>query len=509
MSLSPMNTRLLWKETRQLIPLACSIVVLACVPLVCFGLVNHRYSDLLGFAQTMAVVPPILFAIGAGSTLVSTEKESRSLNWLVSLPLPTKYLVRHQFVVGLLGLTVLWLGFLVIYSLIGFCHPDHPKLGMPYAIVLNSVYLMICGFTTAWLSRTPLLGLLSILVLAVSPYLVAYAVHYAFVESFTRGIDYHPDPSPWLTGLALLVFIVGIGWLGVTSAERQLTGRMNSAPSVRKQALSSSVQRMTRFIDDFLRGDSRLKTRPPTATGSLLWQFRNQNRSFIYANIAAFLLCLPIILDYFETRYRYRLFQPFLGATCMVVGFSTLSWVALLTFHGDHVQNRIRFLAIHGVGSTRVWFTRHVLPIAFLVFYVLVWWATANEHLMELSPQYPSYWIVGCGIVYAVSQWISQLIRPVILAALVSPVIAFVAAYLGAVACEELGTSLVVVLVALVLVPLLATWWMMPRWMDGRRGWTYWASHFGFTSVALLLPIHALVTWYVFAPSGFSAAERK
>ncbi len=511
MSTHSMNRRLLWKETRQVLPLALSLVGIAFVIVVWFRLmVMHQLTDFLIFAQFMFAMPPILFAVGAGSALVSVEKESRSLNWLVSLPLPTTYLVRHQFMVGLAGLSALWLGCLVIYLLTSYFYPNHRDLyelgKIQFFVVLNSLYLLVCGFTTAWLARASILGLFSILVLAVLPYFAAYRVHYAFVELFTRGIAYHQDPSPWLTGAILLLFTGGIGRYGLYAADRQLTSHVYSAPSARKQKIDNLLQSVGGSLQDYFRGDSQLKSVPSTATGSLLWQFRNQNRVIVAGIYITFVLCMPIARHFINNNDD--VFHPAISATCGMIAFSTLSWMALLTFHGDHMQDRIRFLAIHGVSPTRVWFTRHAIPVVFLLFYIFVLWWTSSDDLSSDQLRNPSYWIIACGILYAVSQWISQLIRPAALAALVAPLSGAFALSVGLWATEELGTSIFAIVSALVVLPLFATWWMMSSWMDGRRGWRYWLSHFGFASVAALLPLFSLITWFFFVPAGFSEAER-
>ncbi len=509
MSTSSINRRLLWKETRQVIPLALSLVGIAFLIVLCLRLlVNYQLSDFLIFIQVMFAMPPILFAVGAGSALVSAEKESRSLNWLVSLPVPTTYLVRHQFMVGLLGLIVLWLGCLVIYVLTGYFyvnHRDFYELGLvQFFVVLNSLYLLVCGFTTAWLARASILGLLSILVLAVLPYLAAFGIHYAFVELFTPGIHYHLDPSAWLIGAMLMLFIVCIGWIGFRSANRQLSGQANAAPSMRQQSLHTSLGSFANSIQDFFRGDSRTKAAPPSANSSLLWQFRNQNRGIVYGLYATFVLCMPFALSALQGRYNHQVVGTILTATCLVIAFCTLSWTALLAFHGDHIQDRIRFLAVHGVSPTRVWLTRHVVPLIFLVFYASVWCAFRDRLVMSYSQL-----IIGCGILYAVSQWASQLIRPAAIAALVAPLIStFAAFFIAGFVLVELETPSCVIVIALVIVPLFATWWMMPRWMDGRRGWRYWLTHFGLASIAVLMPVSSLLVWFVLAPPGFSSDER-
>jgi hypothetical protein len=44
-------------------------------------------------------------------------------------------------------------------------------------------------------------------------------------------------------------------------------------------------------------------------------------------------------------------------------------------------------------------------------------------------------------------------------------------------------------LALIAMLPWLATWILMRRWMDGRLGWGFWGAHAGFLAAGLILPM--------------------
>ncbi len=501
-----MNQRLLWKETRQVIPLVIAIVVLAVLLSIWRTFWDAEVGSYL--YQVIACIPPILFSLGVGTVLVGQEKETRSLNWLNSLPVSPKYLIRHQFLFALAGLATLWLAAFLVFLLIDRWSGQPSEWGDEFPtillfVVVNSLYLLVCGFTTSWLIRSPVMGLISVLPLAVVPTIAAYVGQYLLAWLGGDPIHPVPDPSPWMTGTMLVLGIVGIGVFGYRIAQAQLTGQANRSPSRREQSWKASWQRLVTTVDDFFRGDSQTKQRPLSATGTLLWQFRNQNRSILFSLIAAFALCAPVAVP--EVLYTGNLgsINTLLSAFCVVITFSSLCWIAILTFHGDQVNKRVQFFAERGVSPTRVWWTRQLVPALCVLVFGFVCIVSIRVHGQSEGWEV----IFACGILYAVSQWLSQLIRPVAIVALLVPMASLFACIYAFVTIRELATSPLIVVTSLIVIPMLATWLMMRRWMDGRRGWSYWMTHAGLIVVAVVMPsFQYLRVWASF--DGFSARQK-
>lgn len=503
-SFASLNQRLLWKEIRQVIPLILVLVILAVLISVWITFWDLRFNS--SAYQVTACIPAILFSIGAGAVLVGQEKESRSLNWLNSLPVSPKHLIRHQFLFAFAMLAILWLvAFIVILFVArwgGQTSALDEETTTVAFVVFNSVYLLVCGFAMSWLNRSSVMGLISVLPLAVVPYITAYVVQY--LVNWLGDPTYRAnDPSPWMTASMLVLGIVGIGVLGYRVGYAQLTGQASRSPSRRERSWKASGERFVTTIDDFFRGDSRTKQRPLSASGTLLWQFRNQNRPILVSLIAAFTICFPIANSQIMGMNRVGGIGALVVTFCVVIAFSSLCWIATLTFQGDQIQNRVQFLAERGVSPTRVWWTRQLVPLRWMLIFSLIVTVFVILPRKDGSGQ---MLFAGC-ILYAVSQWLSQLIRPVAIVALLGPIASISAYVYGRATIDELATSPVIVVISLIVIPMLATWLMMRRWMEGRRGWSYWMTHGGLIVVAMVMPAFHYLRVYAFA-DGFSSRQK-
>ncbi len=510
MSLSTPTARLCWKETRQALPLAVALLCLTALLMLVMAYLTWMQDVQMTLAM-LSLVPPILFAVGAGAILVGSEKEARSLTWLTSLPIGPRELVLNPFVVGLVGLLALWMitgliqAIAAAFSTQSF--PDRLPASFQLRLFVNSIYLLICGFTTAWMARSTLVGLLAVLPLAVIPAAINVAIMFTYTKLQYPQRYFIEDEPIWLTlGMTLLGMLV-VGRFGYRTAMRELGSAVTVAPSNGKRSPKEIATQILSQITDRLRGDIATKMIPPTAANSLVWQFRNQNRAMVITIIAVFFACLPVIWN----NYSERLGPTSLGAVCMIIAYSTASWMAMLAFHGDNVHNRVRFLAERGVSPTRVWWTRHLIPCGFLI----VVYTTAWLFILPLDRQHShsqketvSHVVVGIAILYAFSQWVGQLVKPAAMAALMAPIIATVAVGFAFSRTWEFGTSLPMLLVSMVGIPMFATWWMMPRWMDGRGGLGYWFRHASLLVLALLIAAAPYTVVSLTMP-GFSFAERQ
>jgi hypothetical protein len=171
------------------------------------------------------------------------------------------------------------------------------------------------------------------------------------------------------------------------------------------------------------------------------------------------------------------------------------SWLGVFVFQGDGSGGRVRFLAERGVSPATVYFGRHALPLAIaatcLFFYFLV--ASRRVALEGQDPMrsaMPSLLTVTllALLIYSVSQWTSQLFRTLVLAVIVSPVIAILGAAWFVFSAFECEVPLWM-LFAVSCLPLVATYGMMQRYIDGRDRPLSFIVAGMLVAIVLLVPI--------------------
>jgi len=153
-----------------------------------------------------------------------------------------------------------------------------------------------------------------------------------------------------------------------------------------------------------------------------------------------------------------------------------VAWCGVVTFHFSGSGTRLRPLAEKGVSPTAVWIARHAVPVAIVsaVIVIYTWMATSMvsasfQNSPGDRPAMPSplQAVLASMLVYSISQWIGQLMKITVLAAIAAPLVALpvVATMLG-----ERGSAPVSVTDCMICVAasLLATWSMIDRFMDGR-----------------------------------------
>jgi len=85
---------LLWKEFRQVVPLMTAVLIggfgLLLMILVLSALTSKRSFSFNRSYWYLFLSMPMMYATGVGVLLVGIEKESRSLQWMRSLPTSSK-----------------------------------------------------------------------------------------------------------------------------------------------------------------------------------------------------------------------------------------------------------------------------------------------------------------------------------------------------------------------------------------------------------------------------------
>jgi hypothetical protein len=220
---------------------------------------------------------------------------------------------------------------------------------------------------------------------------------------------------------------------------------------------------------------------PPAQGQALVRQFSKQNRvellSIFAIMIAAVVWgCYAGFIGWFRTS---DILNVPLILSIFAAALAT-SYMGVISFQGDQLQNRIRFLADRGVPPGLVWRTRHAVPIAMLVISGLLVFALIAITPLQRS-NHPGQGLVGKGLVaslacfaflalsiliYSYSQWVGQLIRSPIVAAIVAPAFVGVMGMYWYFAFVELDASFWLLGLSGA-IPMVATWAMMKRWMNG------------------------------------------
>jgi len=465
---------LCWKETRQVLPLVWMQLILGiCLQLLFF--VQHDGSfmpRILLFAGM-----PTLFALGVGALLVGQEKERRTLDWLRSLPISAGDLLRVKLAVGFVALIAVWGLNLVLLALFALpAQPDWPfDPGWEYLWPLQSVFFLLAGFATAWTFRSSLVALLALLPIALLPGAVSLGAHVLYQRLGSSNRIGH-DPSPWLWAavfIALSLLLLVVGW------RRGM--RALAAEAFREKRWSWKLSPFNPW------NETPAWTRPPHApTAMLIWQFVRQNRTILLGIVAMILSALVLLIGA-SAEGRHVL------AACLML--LATSWLGVLAFHGDCLQERIRFLAERGISPARTWWTRHAAPLSLLA--VMLFAVTFLLPSPFLSPVLndalsspPLILSVVCLVLttYAISQAVGQIFRSATIAAIAAPVVTWMLVAYGVFLIAALGVPIWLVTI-IAMLPWWATFVLMRRWMDNRLGLGFWGLHGGCLGIGIVLPL--------------------
>ncbi len=470
---------LCWKEVRQVLPLVWMQMVLGVGFQLLFLLQPNKVfvPRILIFAGM-----PGLFALGVGALLVGQEKERRTLDWLRSLPIAAGDLVAVKLATGFVALLAVWCLNLLLLAVFVFPTGRWPvaspadswliDAGWEYLWPLQSVFLLLAGFTTAWSFRSSLVALLALIPLALLPGVVTFGLNHLvrWPGAFSLTLS---DPAPWMMAVALIVLSVTllvVGWRRGMKflAPEQVCEKPFSWSRVREN----------------LWGESAIWARPTHSPAAMLnWQFVRQNRT-VLAGIAALLL---VALGLLITTQPDASGRPVLAAFC---GLLAASWLGVLAFQGDGVQDRIRFLAERGVSPAKIWWTRHAPALSLLATALLLMVLFLPAHLRSSQLSAPSILFVAAAVLftYGVSQAVGQVFPSSAIAAIAAPVGAWGLVAYGSSVIGLLGVPYWLLALCSSL-PWLATFLLMRRWMDGRLGWGFWGAHASFLAAVMVLPL--------------------
>jgi hypothetical protein len=487
--------RLCWKEVRQVLPLVWMQLGLG----ICFQLLLLLQRENPYTPQIMLIAGmPSLFALGVGALLVGQEKERRTLDWMRWLPVASGELLLVKLMVGLLALVGVWclnLLLLAVFVLPGgsyrtaiWANPWLFDPGWEYLWPLQSVLFLLAGFATAWTFRSSLAAMLALVPIALLPAAITLGV-IVFYEWASSDRSFVNELAPWIMGVTMVVLsllMLRIGWrrgMRYLAAEEFVESR-------RWQTLS--------LFNPW--DESSVWTRPTYAPAAmLLWQFLRQNQTVLWGIVGMLFAALVLLISDSSLNSG----RPILAAALLLLA---TSWLGVLAFHGDALHERIRFLAERGISPAKVWYTRHapalsLLAVVLFVFAFVVPGTVRSEAWLAVgSPPVilSVVFLVLC--TYAVSQAVGQILRSATIAAITAPVLAWVLIVFGTVMVVQVGTP-VWLMGSLSLLPWVATFVLMRRWMDNRLGLGFWGAHAGFLAVGIVLPLIPLGLALAFQPN--------
>ena len=489
---------LVWKETRQLVPLVAILFGVGLFLIVLWQMmIAGSATTALDFAgQFVPLILPSLYAVGAAAVLVGQEKEQRTLWWLASLPTPPRRLILVKFAVTLAGLAVMWFGCALLTWLSAYRLPfaDANEAIGYWFVLVHSLFLLLCGFYTAWRLQNAFISLLAIVPLAILPIVVTQILDHLLAAVTGRRLAV-PGESQLAIGVTVVATVI-VAWLGYRAAnrvlqpadpdtfpeDRSLSWRDAWRPTAGKQSLGESY----RF-----------------PIGSLLWQSVHHNR-WVLAGLAALiglgvssgmlLLLMTRVDTSMNWRWAFGVLLPLAG----LGGPLGVAWLGVFAFTGDGSASRLRFLADRGVSPTTAWLGRHliglsILATAVLLYAVLSVWQLIGDDSSEAAvlPSIALVAMLGWGV-YSISQWTSQLIRLMAASAMVAPLLSAAVLYWFGFSAIELETPLWLLVVCGTL-PMLTTWLMMRRFMDDNGGLQIWMSSLVTLGLIIVLPAIPLV----------------
>lgn len=475
--------RVLFKESRPLIPLLLSLAILSLLGHVLVE-IQRTFNSLSDMFHAAHAVPyalnPILFALGAAAILVSQEKEQRTLLWYSSLPIAPRTIVQSKIIVGLVGIALSW--FISLCIAVPFStevlrvRAESPT-DILYVLPMTAVFIFGVTFGLAWIFGAAIPALLSLIPVVLLTILTASVIT-NFTDSdtyVTRDVYTSATPIIWLMSYMLALSVVGFfAW--------RTGSRSFVAPGGR------SINRT---------GSSKLAYVPEThffsmnrasERGALLWHAWRQNRTLILALIVTGLASW-LLFNFEDQGQMANLAITFVGGSFALL----LTWVGALSMGADQHLRRIYFLAERGISPSKIWLSRIVVPFTILIFIAII--VVGGQWLLKdiVANGSPRLIAILVAVLFSfvavtVSHWWGQLG--------LSRVVTLCGAPLTFALAIGYYTSLVSSFIAplwltlaMLAIPPLATWFSMRAWMDRRFTISYYIRHGLFLLAAVVTPL--------------------
>jgi len=492
MTESAVMRRLIWKETRQLLPLVATIIGVGLLIMGLGAAAETMTPQLTGSATMIPWVLPACYAVGAAILLVGHEKELRTLDWLAALPCPPSRVIAGKLAVALAGLLGMWLLAAVLISFSGgvFFAPRFGPLfelsdDFGLTFILQSLVILFCGFYAAWRTSSILSGLALLVVLSCGPFVVAQGLQW--VHRWLTGRYIIPSETA-----SLYLWTVSILWVLLFMVLVVRAAHWALAPAPPPSVLDDSR---------WWQAWRPRPTAPPSAEpfryplSALLWQ-TVQHQRWLLSSVGVLLLLGAISLALLGRSRPIEpiprpWYEPLLVLVVCLSGLG-VSCLGVMVFAGDGSSRRLRFLADRGVSPVRVWIGRQLVGISLLSASLLCY-LPLSIWVLSISDRGNTVWSlasVGLGVwtIYVVSQWVSQALPLTAGSVVVAPIVSAVTLVWASIAAE-LYRAPMWLLILCSLIPLAATALMMRRYMDGRRGWNTLGSVIAVVLLLVVAPV--------------------
>jgi hypothetical protein len=496
MLLSIENRRLWWKELRQMVPLVILLLSMVPIMLLIYLIMDSpfRYRSSLerniNWPVYFVLGLPGIFAIGVGGLLIGQEKELRTLNWLTSLPISPRKLIASKLNSGLLALFVIWLVCAPIAAiLIPTVGTDATRFQIISYWLVYSLFLLTWSLAIHWRIQSVFVSLMTLIGVAIIPSILFY-----FIEEAVNA--WHGKSGLLIDTLCIgvLIALALIGWRLVHRFGLVALSPERSAARAKPNLWSELTE--NHYRTPLEAAGYYQKMSPWSALG---WQSFAQNRRMIWGlfSMMAVAGCMQVyrLFAIQSTALASPQWDRFLSGDVLPWMLYQLAgcWLGILAFQGDSHLRRITFLADRGISPASTWWTRHWAGIKFMLFYLLLFTAVLMWMPRLQISSFDTIMIVSrvaalLLVSYTISQWLGQLVRGPIAAALLAPIISWLLTITGLFYLNFVGCP-VWLLFAVGLVPWMATWLSRRIWMDQRSIKVAWVGH-GFALVLMLvLPV--------------------
>lgn len=507
--------RLIWKDARTLrgllIVTLISIAGFYALLFLFASFADLRGDDRMGLAYAIWFLMPMLMALGAPAVLVGGEEESGSLAWLQTLPASWRMIAGSKLIVMSVALLLSWgvaaLLFLLYLSSLSeraLGQIQHAQ-GLPESFWLHfsgaaviGLALMLSSLATAYLFRSPITALLSVVPLFVFAVMaVVYAVRWVVpMEHLRRSPTAMMESNFVASALVISAALVALFVLAQLAAWRRLSWpESRLAERFGRDAVPDAFRPPPTALNSWYAAS--LVTGRPKKITALLWQQIWPIRWH---------LGLLTIVAMLGTSFGGISGSESFG---VLVYPLSLFMIAALTFYGDSVRKRCLFLSDRGISPTLVWVTR-VGPTLLITLMILSvasvmivfqsstpWHAIFSSRYGEMIVRMFVIGIAGFAISQLASQWSP---RPA-LAFFAAPVLFFVGAFvLGGLLMFYANAWGILLVSAAILC--FASWRLMPKWMAGETGRGYVVPFLSYLAFSLILPyVLVLGTRWVTMPA--------
>ncbi len=488
MFLDPATKGLLWKEFRQLVPLLAMLIGVGIFLVLIAALAERSSENLYLASAVIRWALPLLFAVGAGAVLVGQEKEQATVLWLRSLPIAPIKIVGFKIAAAIIGLVTIWCFSAVLAAMIRIGVTDlRPNLPGAQAARVDSLtvvpiwlYLLGCGFLTAWWFENVFASLIAIVPISMFPYGAVSALD-SLEWSVYRVNRTWRVADNWTNTVPLAVLAIFIGlvyWLALVVGRKRLSP---AKPPRLEKAFSPYALHLWRPVT--AASAATVPFRYPIS--SIVWQMMRHS-TWQLLGIGCLMLigflAIPQIAELTNSRDEYRVWLTIAEA----VGWLATMGLGVIVFAGDGNARHIRFLADRGISPLAVWGGRQLVAISLLSLGVLAYALaiTARLYSSEFIVPLPSVAMFALivWLTYTIAQWTSQLLSMVGLSVVLAPVLAITGLYWLVFAAVELSAPLWLLILCSCL-PLLATLVSMRRFMDGNQAIRRWV----FAAVSAIL----------------------